>query len=151
MYHMKHQQFLTGGLPYARLITKILEGSGINLKWEPKKKMYARECEINASTLVRNTGIFLDKDDVYKYKDDPSNAPPPAPECGYTNEFLYNKICSVESTMMRSYREQKFEMASIKRLLENLTKTQNPKVSDEEESGEDEGEYEESVEMSGSD
>lgn len=25
MYHMKHQQSITGGLPYARLITKLLE------------------------------------------------------------------------------------------------------------------------------
>lgn len=103
MYHIKHQQSLTGGLPYARLITKILEGCEIDMKWEPKKKMSSRECEINASTLVRNTGIFLYKDEVYKYKDEPSNAPPPTPEGGYTNKVLYNKICLVESTMMRNY------------------------------------------------
>lgn len=125
MYHMKHQKSLTSGLPYVRLITKILEGYGIDLKREPKKKMFAREYEINASTSVRNIGIFSDKDE-------PSNASPLAPEGGYTNEVLYNKICSVESTMIRNYHEQKFEMTSIKRLLENLTKSQNLEISDEE-------------------
>lgn len=50
MYHMKHQQSLTGGLPNARLITKILEGCGIDLKRQPKKKMIAKEYEISAST-----------------------------------------------------------------------------------------------------
>lgn len=34
MYHMRHQNSLIGGLPYARLITKILEGWGIDLKWD---------------------------------------------------------------------------------------------------------------------
>lgn len=151
MYHMKHQQSLTDGLPYARLITKILEGCEIDLKWEPKKKMSAKECEINDLTSVRNTGIFLDMDGMYKYKHEPSNAPPPAPEGGYTNEVLYNKICSVESTMMHNYHEHKFEMASIKRLLENLTKSQNPEMTDEEENGEDQGEDKEDMEMSKSD
>ncbi|KAI5385253.1 hypothetical protein KIW84_072018 [Lathyrus oleraceus] len=45
MYHMKNQQSLTGGLPYARLITKFLEGCGIDMKRESKKKISARECE----------------------------------------------------------------------------------------------------------
>lgn len=62
MHHMNHQQSLTRGLPYARLISKILEACGIDLKREPKKKMTARECEINASTSVCNIGIFLDID-----------------------------------------------------------------------------------------
>lgn len=30
MYHMKHQQSLTGGLPYARLIPKLLEACGLS-------------------------------------------------------------------------------------------------------------------------
>jgi hypothetical protein len=154
MYHMKHQQSLTGGLPYARLISKILEACGIDLKREPKQKMTARECEINASTSVRNTSIFLDMDGTYKYKDESStssNVPPPppsAPEGGYSNEALYNKIYSVETTMMKNYHEQKFEMASIKRLLENLTKSQNPEISDEEESEEEDNK---DMGMSGSD
>ena len=93
------------------LISKILEACGIDLKREPKKKMAARECEINASTSVWNTGIFLDMDGTYKYKDEFSTSssdpppPPPAPEGGYSNEALYNKICSVETTMMKNYRE----------------------------------------------
>lgn len=143
MHHMKHQQSLTGGLPYTRLIYKILEACGIDLKRESKKKITTRECEINASTSVWNTGIFLDMDGTYKYKDESStssNAPPPAPEGGYSNEALYDKICSVESTMIKNYREQKFEMASIKRLLENLSKSQNMEISDEEESEEEEDE-----------
>lgn len=137
MYHMKHQQSLTRGLPHARLISKILEGCDIDMKREPKKKMTARECEINASTSVWNISIFLDMDGTYKYKGESSTSsnypspPPPAPEGGYSNEALYNKICSVETTMMQNYREQKFEMTSTKRLLENLTKSQNPEISDE--------------------
>lgn len=154
MYHMKHQQSLIGGLPHARLITKFLEGCGFDLKRKPKKKVTSKECEINASTSIRNTGIFLDMDDMYKYKYESStspNAPPPAPEGGYSIDVLYNKICSVKSTMMRNYREQKFEMASIKRLLENLTKSPNPEIGDEEESGEDQEEDEEGMGMSKSD
>lgn len=146
MHQIKHQQSVTGGLPFARLISKILEACGINLKREPKKKMTARECEINASTSVWNTDIFLDMDGTYKYKDECSTSssapsPPPLdPEGEYMNETLYNKICSVETTMMKNYREQNFEMASIKRLLENLSKSQNPKVSDKEESEEEDDE-----------
>lgn len=146
MHRMKHQQSLTGGLPYARLISKILEACGIDLKREPKKKMTARECEINASTSIWNTGIFLDMDGTYKYKDESLTSssdpqpPPPAPEGGYSNEALYNKICSVEMTMMKNYHEQKFEMASIKRLLGNLSKSPNPEISDEEEGEEEDDE-----------
>lgn len=116
--------------------------------------MTVKECEINASTSVTNTGIFLDMDDMYKYKDESStssNAPPPTLEGGYSNEVLYNKICSVETTMMKNYREQKFEMASIKRLLENLTKPQSSVMIDEEESGEDQGEDDEDMGISKSD
>lgn len=47
--------------------------------------------------------------------------------------------------MMKNYCEQKFEMAYIKRLLENLTKSQNPKKSDEEESDEYQEEDDENV------
>lgn len=50
--------------------------------------------------------------------------------------------------MMKNYREQKFEMASIKRLLENLSKSQNPEVSDK---GESEKEDDEDMGMSDSD
>ena len=53
--------------------------------------------------------------------------------------------------MMRNYCEQKFKMACIKRLLENLTKSQNSEMSDEEEGGEDQGEDEEDMGMSESD
>ena len=44
-----------------------------------------------------------------------------------------------------------FERASIKILLENLTKSQNPKMRDEEESGEDQEVDEEDMGMSESD
>lgn len=47
MLHMQHQLGLSGDLPYARLITRILEYCGVDLKREPKKKMSSRECEIN--------------------------------------------------------------------------------------------------------
>lgn len=77
--------------------------------------MNAKECEINVGDVGRNTRIFKDKDGVYKHKDDSSvNAPPPAPEGGYTNEALYNKLYSVETYMVSSFRELRLEMASLK-------------------------------------
>ena len=115
MKHMQHQQGFSGGLPYARLITRILEHCGIDLKRQPKKNMNANECEINVGAIGRNTGIFKDKDGIYKHKDDSSvNAPPPAPEGGYTNEALYNKLCSVETYMVSGFRELRLEMAFLK-------------------------------------
>jgi hypothetical protein len=58
MFHMQHQQGLRGGLPYARLITKILEFCGVDLKREPKKRMNPKECEINVRATIRDTLII---------------------------------------------------------------------------------------------
>lgn len=42
MHHMIHQKGMTGGLPYARLITKILEFCQVDLEGEAKVKMTSK-------------------------------------------------------------------------------------------------------------
>lgn len=92
LYHMKHQQRFSGGLPYARLITKIMRFYEVDLKIEPKNKM-KKQCEINVGAALKNTGIFQDIDGIFKYKDDnTAPIPPPETEGGYTNEAIYNKL-----------------------------------------------------------
>lgn len=120
LYHMQHQQCLTRGLPYARLATKITRFCGVDLKREPKEKM-KREFEINIGVALKNTGIYQNTNDTYKYKDHlttpippPAIAPPPAPEGGYTNEAIYNKICSVENFMMTKFRDLLLEFNAYK-------------------------------------
>lgn len=125
MFHMQHQQSLSGGLPYAILITKILAFYGVDFKREPKKRMNPKECEINVGVTLRNTRIIQDKDDIYKYKDGPTiNAPPPVPKCGYSNEFLYNKFFSMDSYMMNGFRELRLEVASLKNLYHSQKQNQ---------------------------
>lgn len=121
---MKQQLGLSGGLTYARLITKILKYCEVDLKREPKNRMDPKDWEINVGATLRNTRIIQDKDGIYKYKDDPSiYAHPPVPEDGYTNEVLYNKFCSVESFMMNGFRDLCLEVASLKNLY--LSQNQN--------------------------
>ncbi|KAL5070374.1 hypothetical protein RYX36_021261 [Vicia faba] len=87
----------------------------------------------------------------------------PIPVGGYSHEITYNKICSVESTMMRHHQENKFEFTSLKRMMRTLLKqTQKKEVQEEnQESGEEEkddvedeesgeGEKDEAEDMSGS-
>lgn len=126
MYHMKHQQIVSGGLPYARLISRILEAIGLALRREPQNKMTEKDCEINARMTLKNTRIIKDGDGRFKCKEESSsNAPQPVPKGGYTNEMLYSKICSIEATMNRNHHKHKLEMASLKRLLRNLTSSRN--------------------------
>lgn len=66
MFHMQHQLGLSGGLPYARLITKILEYREVDLKKEPKKRMNPKECKINVGATLRNTGIIHNRVGIYK-------------------------------------------------------------------------------------
>ncbi|KAI5415527.1 hypothetical protein KIW84_040813 [Lathyrus oleraceus] len=74
---------------------------------------------------------------------------------GYRKMDYFFHICRVsqqailvKTTMIKNYHEQKFEMASTKTLLENLSKSQNPTISDEEESEEED---DEDMELSDSD
>lgn len=49
MFYMLHRKGLHSGLPYGRLITKILKFCDIELKREPKMEMTTRACEISVS------------------------------------------------------------------------------------------------------
>lgn len=110
---MHHQRGLSGGLPYDRLVTKIMEYCGIDLRDEPKKKVSSNECEINIGATGKNMGIFKDKDGLFKHKDvaHSSSSPPPIPEDDYTNEVFYNKICSTETLVTTGFRDLRLEIA----------------------------------------
>lgn len=57
--NMHHQKGLSGGLPYARLITKILEFCDIDLKGDPKKKnKTSKECDMIIGATNKNMGIL---------------------------------------------------------------------------------------------
>lgn len=150
MYHMKHQQILSGGLPYARLISRFLEANGLDLRREPQNKMTKKDYEINARTSLKNTRIIKDGDGQFKYKEDSSlNAPQPVPEGGYKNDMLYTNMCSTKATMNRNHREHKLRMALLKRLFRNLTSSRNREPIEEEESEQgEEGDDEEIEDMS---
>ncbi|CAI8604907.1 unnamed protein product [Vicia faba] len=109
--HMNHLQKLSGGLPYARLITKILQHCDIDLKREPREDMDVKDCEINDKTALRYIGIVLDRDGKFQFQT--AYRPLPIPVGGYSHEITYNKICSVESTMMRHHQENKFEFSPL--------------------------------------
>lgn len=117
---------MSGRLPYARMITRIMEQCGIYLKREPKKKMSVKEYEINVGDVGRNTGILKDKDNIFKHKDDLFvSVPPPELEGGYTNESLYNKLCSIETLMVSKFRDLRLEIASLKSQYQNQNQQQS--------------------------
>lgn len=126
MHHMHHQRWLSGGLPYVRLITKILEFFDINLIGEPKKIMTSKECEITVGVANKNMGIYKDKDGIYKHRDIVPSFSSDAhiPEGGYTNEVIYKKMCSLETLVINGFRDLHFELAELR--------NQNQKDSEEE-------------------
>lgn len=88
------------------MITHILQAAGVNLKKHPYMSMTARECEINDKTAMKNTCIVLDMGITFIYKEDaPADAPPPISEGGVTMKLLFNKMCSLETTMTNDHRE----------------------------------------------
>lgn len=105
MFHMLHEWGLTGGLPYGILVTKILKYFDISFKREPKKEVTSKVCEINVKASNKNMRIFKDKDGIYKHLDQiPSSSfEVSVPKGGYSNEFLYNKICSLENLMTTGF------------------------------------------------
>lgn len=94
MYHLQQQLSLSLSLstrlPYARLVSRILELTEFDLNREPSTKMKPTKNEINEITIVKNIGILKDVDGTYKYADEglASNQAIPIPEGGITNEFL---------------------------------------------------------------
>ncbi|CAI8597589.1 unnamed protein product [Vicia faba] len=123
-----------------------------HLQQEPREDMDVKDYDINDKIALRNTDIVLDRNGKFQFQ--ASYRPPPILADGYSHEMTYNKIFSVEATMMRHHQENKFEFTSLKRMMINLLKQTRKKNVQEEtqESGEEEeeeesGENEEVVKM----
>lgn len=79
------------------------------MKREPRLEMTSKTSKISAKAANKNMGILKDDDGIYKHIEQapsssnvaPTLAPAPIPirEGGYTNEFLYNKIYSIETNL----------------------------------------------------
>lgn len=136
MYHLQQQLSLSTRLPYARLISRILELTEMDLIRETCTKMKSTTNEINEITIFKNTRIIKDIDGTYRYADDgqASNQAFPIPEGGITNEFLY-------TTMMTQHRETSCAIASLRNLILNpwhsTVVKEEDAVSEEEEAEED--------------
>lgn len=90
-YHMMHQLSLSGGLPYGRFVSRILEFSGVPIQREPRTSMSVRNGEINEVTITKNTGIGIGLNGVYQYKDSVTpSAPPTNQEGDISNARLYD-------------------------------------------------------------
>lgn len=111
-----------------------MEYYGIDLSGEPKKKMSSKECEINTGATGKNMGIFKDNDGIFKHRDVAPSSAPPEPKGGYTNEAIYNKMCSLETLVTTGFRELRLEIASLK----NPNQAEDSEESEEEDMDEDE-------------
>lgn len=150
-HHMKHQLSLSGGLPYGRIVSRILEFHGVPLQREPKTPMTVRNCEINEIIATKNTDISIGPNEVFRYKDSAaSSAPPTIPEGDITNAILYNKMCSIETTMHHNHRVTQRGIKSLRKLFLYLNRQHVPSEEGDEES-EEEGEEDDGVDMSESD
>lgn len=148
---MKHQLSLSCGLPYGRIVSRILEFSGVPLQREPKTPMTVRNCEINEVTATKNTGINIRPNGVFRYKDlAAASVPPTIPEGGITNAMLYNKMCSIETTMHHNHRVSQRGIKSLRKLFLSLNRQPVPSEEGAEESDE-EDEEDEGDDMSESD
>lgn len=77
------------------------------MKREPQFMMTVKTNEINVDSATKNTGIGYDlPSDMYRYRESAghSSSTPPIPKGGYTNEVLYNKLCSVDEKLDRHHR-----------------------------------------------
>lgn len=93
MHHMVSQNKISGGLPYARLITKILQTYGIDLCGETRFQMTPKEHEINVRVANKNMRIFKDKDGIYRHREvGYSSSYVPMPEGCPTNQMIYEKL-----------------------------------------------------------
>lgn len=151
-HHMKHQSSLNGGLSYGRIVSRILELHDVPLQREPKTPMTVRNCEINEITATKNTGIIsIGPNGVFRYKDTvASSAPPPIPEGDITNAMLYNKMCSIETTMNHNHSVTQHGIKSLRKLFLSMNRQHVPSEEGDEES-EEEGEEDDGVDMSESD
>lgn len=149
--HMMHQLSLSGGLPYGRFVSRILEFSGAPLQREPKTSMSFRNGEINEVTITKNTRICIGPNGVYRYNDSVTpSAPPTIPECEISNTMLYNKMCSIETIMHHNHRVTQHGIKSLRKCFLSLNRQPNPSEEGAEESA-DEDEEDEGDDMSESD
>src|ERR1043165_8366168 len=115
--------------------------------------MTEKDAEINVKTALKNTGIVVDLEGRFNYKEDlATNAPPPIPEGGYTMELLFNKMCSIETTIVNNHRENQFEHALLRRQMRELIKAQRNQAivndkEDDEEVGDGDGQEEDDEDM----
>lgn len=136
--HMMHQLSLSGGLPYGRIVSRILEFSGVPLQREPNTPMTVKNYEINEVTATKNTGIGIGPNGVFRYKDPVApSAPPTIPEDEITNAMLYNKMCSIETTMHHNHRVTQHGIKSLRKLFLSLNRQPTPSEEGDEESVEE--------------
>lgn len=114
---MHHQRGLIGGLPHARLITKILKFCGVDLTGEPKKKITSKDCEISVGATNMNMEIYKDKDEFFKHRDTAPSASSdaPIPKDGYANEVLYNKMCFIKNLITTDFCDIRLEIAELRK------------------------------------
>lgn len=148
---MKHQLSLNDGLPYGRVVSRILEFHDVLLQREPNTPMTARNYEINEVTATKNTNIIIGPNGVFRYKDTvASSAPPPTQEDDITNSMLYKKMCSIETTMNHNHNVTQREIKSLRKLFLSMNRQHVPSEEGYEES-EEEGEEDDGVDMLESD
>ncbi|KAL5075624.1 hypothetical protein RYX36_014608, partial [Vicia faba] len=92
--------------------------------------MDVKDCEVNEKTALRYTSIVLDQYEKFQFWAAYRSLPIPADR--YSHEMTYNKICSVEATMMHHHQEKKFEFTSLKRMMRTLLKQTRKKNVQEE-------------------
>lgn len=59
LHHMGHLRNLSGGLPYAWMITTILNYVGMDLRKKSFEIMTTKECEINDKTALKKHRYYL--------------------------------------------------------------------------------------------
>ncbi|KAI5414190.1 hypothetical protein KIW84_058359 [Lathyrus oleraceus] len=149
--HMMHQLSLSGGLRYGRIVSRILEFSGVPLQREPKTPMTVRNGEINEVAIMKNTGIGIRPNGVYRYKDSAApSAPPTIPEGEISNAMLYSKMCSIETIMHHNHQVTQRGIKSLRKIFLSLNLQPTPYEEGAEESV-DEDEEDEGDDMSESD
>jgi hypothetical protein len=79
-----------------------------------------------------------------------SSAPPPILEGDITNGMLYNKMCSIETTMHHNHSVTQRGIKSLRKLFLSMNRQHFPSEEGDEES-EEEGEEDDGVDMSKSD
>jgi hypothetical protein len=110
-YHLKHQLGLAGGLPYAYFVSKLLAYFNVPLENEEYLEMDEQLCEINKTTITKNTGIVLAPDGTYRYRDELDVA---SPEGGYSLESLHHEMMSMKLQMNSNHHQA---MRGINKLL----------------------------------